>query len=421
MLFRSLLDADNNIKIVDFGLSNRYKPYELLQTACGSPCYAAPEMILGKKYHGPTVDVWSLGVILFAIICGYLPFEEENTSKLYKKVLSCEYKIPSYISEEGKDLLRCILRTNPDLRYTLSQIKEHKWLEHESILIKNLSLKNSLTQFIPRINNKVVTQMAKYGFTDQRKIASDIKNNHHNRLTVTYYLLQTKVLTRMRDIEKKFSMDIKNSIQYETIDSDISSTLNELENSFSFTNSSFYIKKVDIMNHKKSGSISYSKNIHYDFKGKNILQKKQKTINTKKEIENKEVDNIKKMEYYTSRDRKAIINEKEIINKPLTSNPVKKHEDLLKLRYTYINSDTNPIFSNCKFVYNLDLNNTKTKDKKDDYKSRYNASLSTNNKCSENTEIKNKDDVSSIVLKCTSIRNELKSMLSALHQENALI
>jgi 5'-AMP-activated protein kinase catalytic alpha subunit len=82
-----LLDHSNNVKIVDFGLSNTYKEGETLKTACGSPCYAAPEMIAGKRYTGLEVDIWSSGVVLFAMVCGYLPFEDPNTAKLYKKIL----------------------------------------------------------------------------------------------------------------------------------------------------------------------------------------------------------------------------------------------------------------------------------------------------------------------------------------------
>jgi 5'-AMP-activated protein kinase catalytic alpha subunit len=99
------LDANKNIKIVDFGLSNTYRPGELLKTACGSPCYAAPEMIAGKKYAGLTVDIWSGGVILFAMCAGYLPFEDPNTGKLYKKILSGDYKVPKFVSNEGNDLI----------------------------------------------------------------------------------------------------------------------------------------------------------------------------------------------------------------------------------------------------------------------------------------------------------------------------
>jgi 5'-AMP-activated protein kinase catalytic alpha subunit len=86
-----LLDNSNNVKIVDFGLSNTYKPGETLKTACGSPCYAAPEMIAGKRYQGLEVDIWSSGVVMFAMVCGFLPFEDPNTAKLYKKILGAQY------------------------------------------------------------------------------------------------------------------------------------------------------------------------------------------------------------------------------------------------------------------------------------------------------------------------------------------
>jgi len=109
-----LLDYNKNLKIVDFGLSNTYSDGELLKTACGSPCYAAPEMIAGEKYSGSKVDIWSCGVIMFALICGFLPFEDPDTAKLYKKILSGEFKIPSFVSSDAKDLMRMILNTDPD-------------------------------------------------------------------------------------------------------------------------------------------------------------------------------------------------------------------------------------------------------------------------------------------------------------------
>ncbi len=92
-----LLDHNNNIKIVDFGLSNTYKTGCKLKTACGSPCYAAPEMIAGKKYTGLRVDIWSCGVIMYALLCGYLPFEDKNTKVLYKKILAGDFKIPRIV------------------------------------------------------------------------------------------------------------------------------------------------------------------------------------------------------------------------------------------------------------------------------------------------------------------------------------
>ena len=122
-----LLDYDLTLKIVDFGLSNMYEPAATLKTACGSPCYAAPEMIAGKKYNGTNVDIWSCGVILFALICGYLPFEDPNTSNLYKKILNADFQTPNYVSDDAKDLFHCILNTNPEKRYTIAQIRKHPW------------------------------------------------------------------------------------------------------------------------------------------------------------------------------------------------------------------------------------------------------------------------------------------------------
>ena len=105
--------------MIDFGLSNMYKPGETLKTACGSPCYAAPEMIAGKRYHGLMADIWSSGVILYAMACGYLPFEDPNTNKLYKKILNCDYLIPGFISPSCKDLIKKVLNTDPNLRFKI--------------------------------------------------------------------------------------------------------------------------------------------------------------------------------------------------------------------------------------------------------------------------------------------------------------
>jgi 5'-AMP-activated protein kinase catalytic alpha subunit len=132
-----LLTQDKKIKIVDFGLSNTYKTGETLKTACGSPCYAAPEMIAGKRYFGSHVDIWSCGVILYALICGYLPFEDPNTHQLYKKILSGEFKIPKSLSTESADLLHKILNTDPEKRYHIADIRKHSWytkVTHQKIV-----------------------------------------------------------------------------------------------------------------------------------------------------------------------------------------------------------------------------------------------------------------------------------------------
>ena len=118
-----LLDENMNIKIVDFGLSNTYKsPTDTLKTACGSPCYASPEMIAGKRYLGLDTDFWSLGVILYAMTVGYLPFEDPDTNKLYKKILSCDFLIPGYVEKPCKELIKCLLQTDPKQRYKIDDV-----------------------------------------------------------------------------------------------------------------------------------------------------------------------------------------------------------------------------------------------------------------------------------------------------------
>ena len=103
-----ILENRTRIKIIDFGLSNMYRD-DLLKTACGSPCYAAPEMIAGKKYVGLSSDIWSAGVVLFTMLAGHLPFEETNTNALYRKILSGEYKCPNHMSLPARNLLAGIL------------------------------------------------------------------------------------------------------------------------------------------------------------------------------------------------------------------------------------------------------------------------------------------------------------------------
>ena len=90
-----------NKKVVDFGLSNSYEEGQTLKTACGSPCYAAPEMVSGKRYQGIKTDLWSSGIILYAMLCGYLPFEDSNTAELYKKIISSPLKMPEFLNERA--------------------------------------------------------------------------------------------------------------------------------------------------------------------------------------------------------------------------------------------------------------------------------------------------------------------------------
>ena len=121
-----LLSKGNILKIIDFGLSNFYngKP---LSTPCGSPCYASPEMVSGNKYNGCRIDVWSTGIILYAMIYGYLPFEDPDNEMLFQKILECKPEMPSGVSSSALDLMNKIMVTNPDKRITIDKIKEHSF------------------------------------------------------------------------------------------------------------------------------------------------------------------------------------------------------------------------------------------------------------------------------------------------------
>ncbi|RXN27109.1 serine threonine- kinase MARK2-like isoform X1 [Labeo rohita] len=114
-----LLDADMNIKIADFGFSNEFTLGNKLDTFCGSPPYAAPELFQGKKYDGPEVDVWSLGVILYTLVSGSLPFDGQNLKELRERVLRGKYRIPFYMSTDCENLLKKFLILNPTKRGSL--------------------------------------------------------------------------------------------------------------------------------------------------------------------------------------------------------------------------------------------------------------------------------------------------------------
>ena len=122
-----LLTSEHLLKIIDFGLSNYFKigQKNLLSTPCGSPCYASPEMVGGKKYDGFKIDIWSSGIILYAMLCGYLPFEDKDNDILFEKILECKLIFPKYITNIAKDLMEKILVTDPDLRINISEIKKH--------------------------------------------------------------------------------------------------------------------------------------------------------------------------------------------------------------------------------------------------------------------------------------------------------
>lgn len=183
-----LLDTSGRIKIADFGLSNTFKEGELLKTACGSPCYAAPEMIAGKEYDPKSADTWSCGVVLFAMVNGYLPFEDQNTAQLYKKIIFGEYAAPKYMSPLCKDLLEKMLQVDPLKRFNIHQIIKHYWIQ---TCITNPILTPGYGQIC--INETILYKLAEFNFKIPAAKAS-LEANKHTPVTATYYLLLNKHL-----------------------------------------------------------------------------------------------------------------------------------------------------------------------------------------------------------------------------------
>lgn len=205
-----LLDHKKDIKIVDFGLSNLYGRGELLKTPCGSPCYAAPEMIEGKPYNGLSVDIWSSGIILYAMICGYLPFDDPSNTVLYKKIISGKFSIPMDISSQAKDLIRSILTTDPNKRISISQIKKHPWF-NLNVAVLNEGLLVTKHQ-IP-VDEEIIKKLDAYGIKKDEAIQC-LLANRHNHITTTYYLiLKQLVKNGQTSISDKFSDKYKNYIK----------------------------------------------------------------------------------------------------------------------------------------------------------------------------------------------------------------
>ena len=182
-----LINSKKELKIADFGLSNIYKKNQLLSTPCGSPSYAAPEMLSGQKYSGLAADIWSCGVILFTMLCGRLPFEDNDNVKLYEKIKRGNFTIPEYISENGKDLLKKILNVDPEKRYDITQIKQHAWfnqLEKDKYMSKGLLL----NKYIVPIDEEIVETMKNEYDYNEKEIRMNLLANKHNHITTTYYL-----------------------------------------------------------------------------------------------------------------------------------------------------------------------------------------------------------------------------------------
>ncbi|XP_054503379.2 serine/threonine-protein kinase SIK3 isoform X4 [Agelaius phoeniceus] len=188
-----LLDANLNIKIADFGFSNIFTPGQLLKTWCGSPPYAAPELFEGKEYDGPKVDIWSLGVVLYVLVCGALPFDGSTLQNLRARVLSGKFRIPFFMSTECEHLIRHMLVLDPSKRLSMEQICKHKWMklgeadaEFDRLIAECQHLKTE-RQLEP-LNEDVLLAMADMGLDKERTVQS-LRADAYDHYSAIYSLL----------------------------------------------------------------------------------------------------------------------------------------------------------------------------------------------------------------------------------------
>ena len=185
-----LLTEKLDAKLTDFGLSRHFKKNELLNSSCGSPIYAAPEMLEGKSYDGTKIDIWSLGISLYTMVCGELPFVVDDENDIYilmDKIIKGNYNIPEFLSDECKDLIKNMLVTDPDKRITLEQIKNHKWVNKYNCNYMKSPGINIDECFLP-IDIYLIKDICGKNEIKIRELVGDILDNKHNENTIGYYL-----------------------------------------------------------------------------------------------------------------------------------------------------------------------------------------------------------------------------------------
>ncbi|XP_075245786.1 MAP/microtubule affinity-regulating kinase 3-like isoform X8 [Convolutriloba macropyga] len=183
-----LLDHEMNIKIADFGFSNEFSAGNKLDTFCGSPPYAAPELFQGKKYDGPEVDVWSLGVILYTLVSGSLPFDGSNLKELRERVLRGKYRIPFYMSTDCENLLKRFLVLNPVRRSSLESVMQDRWM---NIGCEDTPLVPYMEPPVDCGDTKRMDALMKMGY-NREDIETSISNQKYDEIYATYLLLGRK-------------------------------------------------------------------------------------------------------------------------------------------------------------------------------------------------------------------------------------
>ena len=389
-----LLSKNDILKIIDFGLSNYSYFNFLLGTPCGSPCYASPEMVSGKKYNGFLIDVWSTGIILFAMICGYLPFEDNDNEVLFGKILKCKINYPKHIGELPLDLMKKIIVPDPNKRITLNQIKQHPFYLKGKLLFsqKHPEINYNKIKEIPILKSKSMRNKEKKD-SYKNKINSkysinldNISNNYQRTETdnIDYDIFLNEIKFNNKKISEKENIDSNipkiNSIEKYKLDSN-SSNLNsdeipmdsvpkefnsereEIASKNSPLNTSKIGKKLPKDEKKNSNKNTQRDNNNYAnigikaIKNNNTCRKKQKEIKIKKE----ELNN-KKIKSKENSSKKPRNNVKKVKNLLISKNKDNNVEENIVVEYCKTENSSTTLGlstatnSNGAYLYNANTN-----------------------------------------------------------------
>ncbi|KAM9138430.1 maternal embryonic leucine zipper kinase isoform 2-T2 [Pangshura tecta] len=185
-----LIDAEHNLKLIDFGLCAKPKgglDYQL-NTCCGSPAYAAPELIQGKAYIGSEADIWSMGVLLYALLCGFLPFDDENVMVLYRKIMRGKYEVPKWLSASSILLLHQMLQVDPKKRITVKHLLNHPWLMQDYSYAVQWQSKYPLGH----LDEDCIIELSVFHKCSRQSMTKLISEWKYDQISATYLLLQSK-------------------------------------------------------------------------------------------------------------------------------------------------------------------------------------------------------------------------------------
>lgn len=402
-----LLDKNGKIKIADFGMAALETQQKLLETSCGSPHYASPEIVAGKNYHGSPSDVWSCGVILFALLTGHLPFDDPNIRKLLLKVQTGKFHMPSNLSNDARDLIWSMLRINPNERIKIEDISNHPLM----LKYPDDSINNGIEDKLDHLDISVPVSKIDFDILNNLKtlwngvpeshIIKMLQNNHKNPEKMFYYLLENYKLTHANESNLP---DLKHSISKTTLrvssytnnnntssdnstnnsNRNSSRTTKPLPNSTSTVITTIYdkdgevlksesqeIKPINTLKKKKSSntnlrivaSTSYNKSISFQKIRRDTSASTLSIVNMSRNL-----SILPDSNHYLPRDRQSSVKLNKHIDqispsKSYTMNP-KDLPELLDLNdYKYL---VNSIFDS-KYS-NKDLTNNKTNDDKPDNK-----------------------------------------------------